>query len=106
MLRPGKDEPLSAYRERVEDDFKKRPKFYINDKSYYRNEFDLDSVKARAKKIAEDIRRYLDHVDAINEFFQTIGPSTCFMPGPCWYEPICSSGVISPILYTKRGVKS
>lgn len=105
QLRLGKEETLASYHERVSIDVKRRPKYYVIDTNYYRNEFDLDAVKIRAKRVAEDIRRYLEWCDSKESFFQTIGPSTCFMSSPCPYISICESGVISPIIYSRREAK-
>jgi len=94
-IRLGKKEPIEEYAKRISIDVGRRPRHYINDVNYWRNEFDLDAHRDRITRITEEI-------DAERLFYPTSYRTACFMPGPCEFLPACESGAISEELYKRK----
>jgi len=110
QLRLAKNESLEDYRDRVYKDFLDRPMHYVNNTSFWRNEFNYDEIREKYKMIANEIQRYIE-LGGIKYFYQSNGPNTCFAEttgtavSNCEYLQICESGVVSDQLYKKREVK-
>ncbi len=111
-LRLGKNEKVEVFRERVYADVLARPKHYFEDRSYWRNEFDLDQHKEKIKQIARDIMRYIEEGSGqMINFRQVNTPYTCFLQseygaaGPCEFLTVCETGIISETVYKRRGGK-
>jgi len=107
QLKLAKNESLENYRDRVHQDFLTRPLHYINDTSFWRNEFNYDEIREKYKMIANEIQRFIE-MGGLRFFYQSNGPNTCFgdttgtMMSNCQYLQICESGVVSDQLYRKR----
>ncbi len=84
-LRLGKNEEIKDFKDRTKEDFKKRPRHYINDVQYWRNEFDLEAIKEEAKRIVKDIRLY--QKEGIKGYFKNV--LACYWPSQCSYLPLC-----------------
>jgi len=97
-LRPAKDETMDEYSERVYQDVKRRPKHYINDTKYWREEFNYEEIKFRIKRIVKDIKNYAKL--GMKSYYQN--EMACFWPSQCDYYNICESGVVSESLYKRR----
>ncbi len=98
MLRRSKEEDIEDFAERITKDVLSRPRHYVNDSNYWRNEFNLDEVKDKSKWLVAEIKEYADH--GIYRFYQN--RQACFFPSQCQFYQICDSGVISEQLYRKR----
>jgi hypothetical protein len=109
-LRLAKNESHDDYRERVYQDFLSRPLHYIRDTSFWRSEFNYDELREKYKMISQEILRYLE-MGGMKYFYQSNSPQTCFGEGTgtavsnCEYLEICSSGVVSELIYKKREIK-
>jgi len=109
QLRQGKNESPLEYEERVYQDFLARPKFYVKDMNYWREEFNYFELKTKVQMIANDIIRYLE-LGGIEAFYQSNGPSTCYgdttgkATSNCAYLDICVNGVVSEQIYRKRSI--
>jgi len=110
QLRLAKNESLEDYQDRVYKDFLARPLHYINDTSFWRNEFNYDEIREKYKMIANEIQRFIE-LGGMKYFYQSNGPNTCFgettgtAMSNCQYLPICESGVVSDQLYKKREIR-
>ena len=109
QLRQGKNESISDYGKRVYGDFMSRPFYYINDKSFWRSEFNLDEFKAKLRMIASELKQKIeDSGGSAYSFRKVSGPATCFSDhtgkatSVCEFLEICTSGVVSEKLYTQR----
>jgi len=101
QLKMAKNEGEEGYRERICNDMKSRPTFYIRDRSFWRNEFDEDVLLERLKIISGEIVRYCQ--GGIESFYPSI-PPVCFQveERQCEFLNICNSGTISEGLYQKK----
>ena len=97
QLRKGKKEADIEFKKRVTNDVLSRPKHYVIDTNYWRNEFDLDGIKRRVNVIGKEIGCLLSQ--GKDAFYMTGDRGPCF---DCWFLDICSTGVISDTLYKKR----
>jgi len=110
QLKLAKNEGLEDYRDRVYQDFLNRPLHYINDTSFWRNEFNYDEIREKYKMIANEIQRFIE-MGGMKYFYQSNGPNTCFgetmgtAVSNCEYLQICESGVVSDQLYKRREIK-
>ena len=110
QLRLAKNESLEDYQDRVYQDFLNRPLHYINDTSFFRNEFNYDEIREKYKMIANEIQRFIE-LGGMKYFYQSNSPQTCFGEGTgtmvsnCPYLQICESGVVSDQLYRKRELR-
>ncbi len=107
LLRLGKTETHDEFEQRCFDDMIARPGHYFNaycsdtdphtfGVTYYRSEFDLESIKKRAKKISRHI------VEAVKEDYWYQDRTQCMLPGKCDYMSVCDTGGISEDLYEWR----
>ena len=94
QLKRKDKETQDEYIDRIETCMVKAPKRAIQDKKFYRSEYDFDEVLKYLKVIASEIKNNID-----NEEFFYCNTNGCYFPGICEYLPICKSGVISESLY-------
>lgn len=97
-----KDILCGAVVAKVKEDVLARPKYYINDTIYYRQEFETiikDEVIPRVKLIVSEIRNCLKSDDPVHQFYQNIG----YHCDDCMYIHICKTGGVPESLYQKRG---
>lgn len=97
-LRRKKEESLGDYSARIHQDFLNRPRHYVLDTSYWRNEFPLDEIKEKYRIIAREIVSLLDN-PIKDRFYQNNSPWSCT---DCEYLGICQTDVISETLYKRR----
>ena len=94
-------ETEDQYYHRVKEDINDRPKYYINDKTFYRSEYDLDELLDEITFFCNEILENIEH--GIKAFPQE--DSGCWAYSSwCDYLPICQSKVISDTLYEKKSV--
>ena len=77
---------------------------YFIDRTYWRSEFDLEAYKIKAKRVAQEIMRYIDE-GGIEPFYQN--RKACLNPFRCDFLPACSNDMQKPWemteCYKKRG---
>jgi hypothetical protein len=104
-LRLSKNENIMEFYGRCLDDMIARPVYYFNGYDagsrsfgtvYYRSEFDIDSIKARAKKVGQHIK------EAVDEDYWYQDRTQCMLPGQCDYLSVCNTGGISMDIYEYR----
>jgi len=86
-LKQGKNETDEEYKERVREDFKKRPAHYVKDITFWRNEYNFNEIKDYISLISDEVRQSIDK--GIDYFYQN--PQGCLFPGPCDFLPVCES---------------
>ena len=90
LYRKSKDEPVSAFQKRVYTVMVNHPLEWFTDKTYHRNEFDLDYLHEELEIISDDIKMRLSH--PIETWIQN--DSGCFAYGSwCDFLPLCDSRV-------------
>ena len=103
-LRQGKNETKEEFLRRITEDIAKRHKHYIQDRTFYRSEYDFTYIKQYISNISAEIRENIDLGETL--FFQEDSGCWCYNSW-CEYLPICQSKA-NPFsltdLYTKREV--
>lgn len=100
-------ESIFDFYQRVYDDVLQTnlTKYFI-DRTYWRSEFDLDAYKAKAKRVAIEIMKYIDE-GSIEPFYQN--RKACRNPFICDFLRICENEISKPWemtnCYKKRGDK-
>lgn len=101
-LKLGKNESIEEYQLRLMKDVNRRPKYYFEDKTFYRTEYDLDYTTAYIKFYSTEISRNLDYGKPA--FPQE--RNGCYQYNSwCEYMPICTSGVVSDDLFDRRQIE-
>ena len=96
-LRKGAKEGIEEFLARLRTDIKRRPKYYIEDMVYWREEFDLIGWKNQLKAIHRDILK----AEEEDSFYSN--QTACFSPWQCDYYPICSTdGLIPENMYQNK----
>jgi hypothetical protein len=83
-LRKGSKEEVGEFIARLRTDIQRRPKYYIEDMVFWREEFDLTGWKGTLKAIARDI--FKAEGEGEGSFYQN--QTGCFSPWQCDYYPI------------------
>jgi len=95
----GKESMVDFY-DRVRKDVMRRATTqYFISKTYWRQEFDLENYKNKARRVSEEIIRYTEE-GGIEPFYQN--KRACLAPFKCDYYDICKYKVISDTLYRKK----
>ncbi len=110
-LRQGKNELMKDFAARVTHDVISKPKQYIIDRSYWRNEFNFDEYKEKLQKVMKDMRSRIEEGGGLGSWYKVDGPNTCYgdhtglKASPCEFLSICTNGVVSEMLYKQREVE-
>ena len=98
-LRKGSKESVEEFLARLRADIKRRPKYYVEDMVYWREEFDLVTWKHNLKAMHRDILK----AEGEGEDSFYCNQTACFSPWQCDYYPICSTdGLIPENMYERR----
>jgi hypothetical protein len=100
QLKLNKDETTDSYYERLLADIKRRPKFYFEKKSYYKNEYDYDYNMRELKVITAEIKGLIDKP---MEYWY-MDKSSWWNPWRCDMYEICTTGVVSESIYKRREI--
>jgi len=108
QMRPGANEDLDRYTERLREDILRRPAFYFPNydskrrtwgSSIYRTEIEFAEVKERLRWAVREIKRMVKE----GSYFRN--ETACFFPDQCPYLQLCETGLASPLLYRRKGDK-
>lgn len=101
-LRKGAKEEVGEFLARLKTDIQRRPKYYIEDMVFWREEFDLEGWKQVFRAIHRDILKAEEEGEY--SFYQN--QTACFSPYQCNYYPICSTdGLIPEDMYERKPEK-
>ena len=97
-------ETILDYFERAKSDIRNNPTAYFYDRKYWRNEFDLEAYKLKAKRISTEIVTYIRESKGIEPFYQN---KKMLNPWPCDFLRCCENDISDPWnlikAYKKRG---
>ncbi len=105
-IRFKKSETITQLYERTKNQIvKASTAVYFIHRSYWREEFDLNAYKNKAKMVCEEIMKYLDmaaesNMDPMYPFYQDF--SSCKCPFECDFIDICRTGVVPYNLFRKK----
>lgn len=101
LYKLSKKESIMDYYDRMAKDIRRRSitEYFIS-RTYWRNEFDLEAYKQKARMIAHEIVEYLK-TGSIEPFY--CNKKACLSPFPCDFLQSCRYGVFSDQIYRKRG---
>jgi len=113
-LRTGRgknsDESSESYKNRIIGEILSKPSYYFLGfnrdtktfgKKFWRNEFDMDELLRDYTYVNQEIQRAME--DGDGAFYKN--RKACYVPGPCFYLPICDTGVVSEGIFEMRGEK-
>jgi hypothetical protein len=106
VVRFKKTEKITEVYERNLEHCTKGITNHIIQRNYYRNEFDFELIKRKAKMIALEIAWYLKQGAEIMDpkYYWYQNRQGCYSPFECEFLPICKSGVVPENLYEKREI--
>jgi len=108
QMRPGVNEDLNKYTDRLKEDILRRPAFYFPNydskrkiwgSTVYRTEIEFEEVKERLRWAVREIKRMVKE----GSYFRN--ETACFFPDQCPYLQLCETGLASPLLYRRKGDK-
>ena len=94
------DESPDAYRDRIIGEILSKPSYYFLGfnrdtrtfgRKFWRNEFNMEELKQDYVYVNKEIQRAME--DGEGAFYKN--RKACYVPGPCFYLPICDTGVVS-----------
>ena len=104
------NESPEAYRFRVVGEILSKPSYYFLGfnretrtfgKKFWRNEFNMEELKQDYFYVNKEIQRALE--DGEGAFYKN--RKACYVPGPCFYLPICDTGCVSESIFETKESK-
>lgn len=101
-IKKGKNEESpEEFKDRVKKEILLNKLEYIEKKSFWRNEFDINAIKSRYQTMTKELYDRLEKGESA--FWMTDNRETCFR---CDFLEICSNdGIVSEQLYKKKEIK-
>ena len=101
------DESPDAYRDRIIGEIISKPSYYFLGfnrdtrtfgKKFWRNEINLEELTQDYFYVNQEIARAME--DGDNAFYKN--RKACYVPGPCFYLPVCDTGCVSEGIFEVR----
>jgi hypothetical protein len=89
-----KSETMLDFFERCKKEVSRNPKESFLDRTYYRNEFDLEGYKEKIKRVSMEIINYIKEGKGMEPFYQN--KRACLHPFRCDFLRVCENNIHDP----------